>query len=222
MTVEVERPERSIGAAAVTGAVKGAVAGVLLTASALLLARLVVGRGLTVTSAELAVVASIVGGGALAGASFCGLDAAAARVTNKLAALGLRIAAGLVAPIAAASPWYGLGGGAFESALSTRELQAFGMFALSLAAGQVAAGHPDELPHEPQGCGRLARAGMAAPLAFVLAMFLARAHGDICGEGFSASLGGLVCAGAFWVAQAAAAPVARRVARSLEPELMAD
>ncbi|HZU96743.1 MAG TPA: hypothetical protein VFF73_08635 [Planctomycetota bacterium] len=141
-----EPKERLVAHALFIGAAKGAVAGLLLA--------IVPASVLYSPAGGPKVPLQVLAGGALGVASFCGLDAASARVEVASQRLLLRFCGGFVVPFALAAPKAGI----LEidpQVWSHGALLAMVIAGLLLGAGLVVAGPPTDGPHEPQSFGRL-------------------------------------------------------------------
>ncbi|HZU96742.1 MAG TPA: hypothetical protein VFF73_08630 [Planctomycetota bacterium] len=212
MSEELE--QRLVVHALIIGAVKGALAGLLLGAWPATIA--VLDRAPWGEPAKTAV------GLSFAVAWLCALDAASGRHATIRQRRLTRFAAGFVAPFAVLAPWAGI----FEVEHLPRfmgaELLASFVAGMGLGLGLLLAGEPRNEPHQAQGCGRLLIVSLVAPvIVFVALAFALDLPRDFAPAWVATTLGTAVVAFALWVAEKAAGfLLARRVALALEPEVV--
>ncbi len=199
-----EPKERLVAHALIIGAVKGAVTGLFLAALPAVLAYSPAG--------SLIFPLQILAGGAFALASFCGLDAASARVALSWQRILLRFCGGLVVPFALAAPRAGI----LEidpHVWSHGSLLGMLVMGLLLGLGGVLAGNPTNEAHEPQAFGRLVIVLVTAASPLVLV-----GGSPACGAGIIfAGAGSLLLRLGEFVGGLAAA---RWVALWLEPDVV--
>ncbi len=209
-----EEPPKLAAHALIIGAVKGALAGLLLGVWPGTLD--ILDRGSWTTAAQTVL------GTAFAAAWLCALDAASGRLATRPQRRLARFVAGFVAPFAVLAPQAGI--------LEIEKLPRFfgaAMLAslvagLGLGTGLIFAGEPKNEPHQAQGCGRLLVVTLLGPaIVFFIVALTAGPERDFVFVWGATTAGTGIVAFTLWIAEKVAGFVlARRVALALEPEVV--
>jgi hypothetical protein len=203
--------ERSLGAAAVVGLVRGVVAGTVLAAIPC------VGVFADAPRHELWPVAQVWLGTVLAASSLAIGDMVSARLAG-FASQGARFLGGFLAPLAAFAPVFSLADLPAVGKVPIEGVIGVAFFGVALGLGQVASGAPRNKGYARSGCARGAIAGVVTGVIYGgAASFMSRGDGG--------AILVFMTVFALWVLMAllafgnfVAGPLASRVARALEPD----